>query len=57
MAGPADGPVPRPGPAAPRRVQVTVAGSRDWTRHEITVEVPGDAGIIPAAADIPGAAA
>jgi hypothetical protein len=45
MVGPPLGPAPeRPSP--PRRTTVTVAGSRDWTRHEVTADVPGDAGIV-----------
>ena len=42
---------PPPGPAAarqspPRRTTITVAGSQDWARHEVTADVPGDAGIV-----------
>jgi hypothetical protein len=44
--GPPPGPVRHLVPSAPRRVSLTVAGSQDWAGHEVTVEVPGDAGII-----------
>jgi hypothetical protein len=45
MVGPPLGPAPaRRSP--PRRTIVTVAGSQDWTRHEVTADVPGDAGIV-----------
>jgi hypothetical protein len=45
MVGPPLGPAAdRPSP--PRRTTVTVAGSQDWTRHEVTADVPGDAGIV-----------
>jgi bifunctional DNase/RNase len=45
MTGPPLGPVEDARPSPPRRTTVTVAGSQDWTRHEVTAEVPGDAGI------------
>jgi hypothetical protein len=45
MVGPPLGPAAtRPSP--PRRTTVTVAGGQDWTRHEVTADVPGDAGIV-----------
>jgi bifunctional DNase/RNase len=46
MAGPPLGPVGDARPSPPRRTTVTVAGSQDWTRHEVTADVPGDAGIV-----------
>ena len=46
MVGPPLGPVGDGRPSPPRRETVTVAGSQDWTRHEVTAEVPGDAGIV-----------
>jgi bifunctional DNase/RNase len=43
--GPPLGPAPaRQSP--PRRTTVTVTGSQDWARHEVTAHVPGDAGIV-----------
>ncbi len=45
MTGPPLG--PREGPAtSPSRTTATVSGSRDWTRHEVRAQVPGDAGIL-----------
>ena len=45
MVGPPLGPAEfRPSP--PRRTVVTVAGSQDWARHEVTADVPGDAGSV-----------
>jgi len=44
--GPPLGPVGHPLPSPPKRVTVSVAGSHDWARHEVTAEVPDDAGII-----------
>jgi hypothetical protein len=45
MAGPPAGPATaRQSP--PRRTTVTVTGSQDWARHEVTADVPGDAGIV-----------
>ena len=46
MVGPPLGPVGDDRPSPPRRATVTVAGSQDWTRHEVTADVPGDAGIV-----------
>jgi hypothetical protein len=46
MVGPPLGPVGDARPSPPRRTTVTVAGSQDWTRHEVTADVPGDAGIV-----------
>jgi hypothetical protein len=39
--------VPAPARRTPhRRTTVTVTGSQDWARHEVTADVPGDAGIV-----------
>jgi len=46
MVGPPLGPVGDSRPSPPRRTTVTVAGSQDWARHEVTANVPGDAGIV-----------
>jgi bifunctional DNase/RNase len=46
MVGPPLGPVGDDRPSPPRRATVTVAGSQDWTRHEVTADVPDDAGIV-----------
>jgi hypothetical protein len=45
MVGPPLGPAAA-WPSPPRRTTVTVSGSQDWTRHEVTADVPGDAGIV-----------
>lgn len=46
LIGPPPGPLEGPLPAAPRRVIQEITGSQDWARHEVTAEVPDDAGII-----------
>jgi hypothetical protein len=46
MTGPPLGPVADARPSPPRRTTVTLAGSQDWTRHEVTADVPDDAGIV-----------
>jgi hypothetical protein len=46
QVGPPLGPREHALPFPPKRVIRTVTSSHDWTVHEVTAEVPGDAGII-----------
>jgi len=46
MVGPPLGPVEDGRPTPPRRTTATVTGSHDWTRHEVSADVPADAGIV-----------